>query len=111
MTVLSTFRIISALPHIAPPVSESNKCLPSATITDDNEKVLSDLVPVKLLKSKQKCARNEADVFFLPVFFDNPCSSQLFSFVTDDSCDDNKGMHRDVNVMYLLIRFLCYYLS
>ena len=39
-------------------------------------------------------------------FFDNLCSSQLFFFVTDDG-HNNEGMHCDVNVMYMLIKFLC----
>ena len=37
---------------IAPPVSESNKCLPSATVTDDNEEVLSDSVPVSEIEEE-----------------------------------------------------------
>jgi len=99
----STFQIISASSHIMPPVS--NKRPPSATVTDDNEEVLSDSVPVKSKKSKQKRACNEASVFSYVFFFDNPCSSQLFSFITDDS--HNEGMHRDMNIMCLLIIFLC----
>ena len=37
---------------IAPPVSKSNKRSPSATVTDDNEEVLSDLVPVLEIKEE-----------------------------------------------------------
>jgi hypothetical protein len=62
----------------------------------------------KLKKSKRKRARNEVGVFFYLFFFDNPCLSQLFSFVTDDGRNnDSEGMHHDVNVMYMLINFLC----
>ena len=79
VTVLSTFWIISALPHITPPVSKSNKHLPSAMITDNNEEVLLDLVPVKSKKSKWKCAYNKASVFSYLFFFDNPHSSQVLN--------------------------------
>jgi hypothetical protein len=38
--------------RIAPPVSESNKRPPSATVTDDNEEVLLDSVPVSELEEE-----------------------------------------------------------
>jgi len=66
----STSRIISASPHIVPPVS--NKRPPSATVTDedeDNEEVLSDSVLVKLKKIKRRRVCKEAGVFFLTCFF------------------------------------------
>jgi hypothetical protein len=103
-TVSSTFRIISESHHPCPSRTSAHQVPRSQTITRKSFRIRYLFRNSK--KSKRKHARNEVSVFFLSIFFDNPCSSQLFSFVTDDG-RNNEGMHRDVNVMYMLIKFLC----
>ena len=104
-TVSSTFRLISVSHHPCPSRTSARQVPRSQTTTRKSFRIW--YLFRKSKKSKRKHARNEVGVFFLSFFFfDNLCSSQLFSFVTDDS-RNNEGMHRDVNVMYMLIKFLC----